>query len=314
MSNVLPFLSRSNSEDVAQWLDALESAMPHERIVAFDQLTDEARRNATIAIVANPDPQQLGQLPALRWVQSVWAGVERLLGEYRNDSVAIVRLEDPQLAATMAEAVLAWTLYLHREMPAYAAQQRARHWHQRALRLPHERCVALLGLGNLGRVASRTLRNAGFNVIGWSRTLTTIEGVETFAGDDALTAVLARADIAVCLLPLTEQTRGLLNAKRFALMKPTASLINFGRGAVVNTDDLLDALERNALAHAVLDVFDVEPLPSESVLWTHRSVTVLPHISAPTHKASAAAIVAKNIAEYRASGAMPKAVDRVLGY
>ncbi|MGL4230292.1 MAG: 2-hydroxyacid dehydrogenase [Casimicrobium sp.] len=314
MSTVLPFLTRSSAEDISQWVNALQSAMPNERIVAFDELTNDERNSATVAIVANPEPQQLEQLPALRWVHSVWAGVERLLGEYRNQSVAIVRLEDPQLAATMAEAVLAWTLYLHREMPAYAAQQRAREWRQRPLRLPHERCIALLGLGNLGRRAAHALKSAGFNVIGWSRSATTIDGVETFAGDNALANVLARADIAVCLLPLTEQTRGLLNAKRFSQMKPVASLINFGRGAVVNIDDLLDALNRNALSHAVLDVFDVEPLPSESPLWTHRSVTVLPHISAPTHKPSAAAIVAKNIAAYRANGVIPKAVDRGLGY
>jgi glyoxylate/hydroxypyruvate reductase len=314
MNTVLPFLSRSNVEETALWLRALSQAIPDECIVAFHQLSDQERRDATVAIVANPDPAQLAQLPSLRWVQSLWAGVERLMSEYHNDSVAIIRLEDPQLAATMAEAVLAWTLYLHRDMPAYAAQQRKREWLQRPLCLANERCVALLGLGNLGRRAAHTLLRAGFNVIGWSRTATQIENVQTYSGDDALDNVLSRADIVVCLLPLTDQTRGLLNAQRFAKMKSTASLINFGRGAIVNSDDLLDSLDRKILSHAVLDVFETEPLPIESGLWSHENVTVLPHISAPTHKQSAAAIVAANIAAYRANGAIPRAVRREVGY
>jgi glyoxylate/hydroxypyruvate reductase len=314
MKRVLPFLGRQNASDTAQWLSALSDAMPNERVTTFDQLSNDERCNATVAIVANPEPLQLAQLPALKWVHSVWAGVERLVSEYRNESVAIVRLQDPQLAATMAEAVLAWTLYLHRDMPAYAAQQRAREWRQLAFRLPGERCVAVLGLGNLGRCAAAALGGARFNVIGWSRSPAQIDGVDTFAGEAALDEVLARADIVVCLLPLTDQTRGLLNARRFAQMKPSASLINFGRGAIVNTNDLLAALDRSELNHAVLDVFEMEPLPLDSMLWNHKRVTVLPHISAPTHPVSASQIVAKNIAAYRFHGEIPNAVDRRVGY
>jgi glyoxylate/hydroxypyruvate reductase len=314
MTTVLPFLSRSSADDKAQWLHALSKAMPNERIVAFNELSDVARRDATIAIVANPDPAQLKQLPSLRWVQSLWAGVERLVSEYDNEFVAIVRLEDPQLAATMAEAVLAWTLYLHRNMPAYAAQQRKRVWQPQPLRLPHEQCVALLGLGNLGQRAAQSLLNAGFGVIGWSRTATQIDRVRTHYGEDSLNTVLSQADIVVCLLPLTDQTRGLLNAQRFSAMKPTASLINFGRGAIVNSNDLLNALDEKKLSHAVLDVFEIEPLPSESALWSHENITVLPHISAPTHKQSAAEIVANNIAAFRANRTIPNAVRRDLGY
>jgi glyoxylate/hydroxypyruvate reductase len=312
--NVLPFLSRSSAADTVEWIAALSRAMPDEQIVAFDQLTDDERANAQVAIGANPEPAQLEQLPALQWVHSLWAGVERLVGECRNESVAIVRLQDPQLAETMAEAVLAWTLYLHRDMPTYAAQQRARVWKQLPFRLPNERCVALLGLGNLGKRAARTLLAAGFNVVGWSRTQKQIDKVGTFSGDAQLNTVLSRADIVVCLLPLTEQTRGLLNAKRFALMKATASLINFGRGAIVNSNDLVDAVDRNVIHHAVLDVFEVEPLLGDSPLWSHEKITVLPHISAPTHKESAAQIVAANIRRFRTDGALPDVVDRRVGY
>jgi glyoxylate/hydroxypyruvate reductase len=288
--------------------------MPNERIIAFTQLTETQRTEARVAIVANPDPAELNQLPSLAWVQSLWAGVERMLKELHDPDIGIVRLEDPQLAASMAEAVLAWTLYLHRDMPAYAAQQRERVWRPLPFHLPGERRIALLGLGHLGKCAAQTLLAAGFRVMGWSRTPKTIPGVKTFAGEIGLNEMLPMADIVVCLLPLTDQTRGLLSAKTFALMKPNAALINFGRGAIVNTADLLNALDRCAISHAVLDVFEVEPLPVESVLWSHAKITVLPHISAPTHRGSASLVAAENIARYRAEGIVPPAVDRKAGY
>jgi glyoxylate/hydroxypyruvate reductase len=314
LKKVIPFVARLNDAETASWIAALSNAMPQERIIAFQQLTAEERATATIAIVANPDHTQLDQLPALQWVQSLWAGVEQLLTELRNPNIGIVRLEDSQLAATMAEAVLAWTLYLHRDMPAYAAQQRARVWQALPFRLPSERRVAILGLGHMGAHAAQTLVANGFDVIGWSRTEKTIEGVKTFAGDAALNDVLAQADIVVCVLPLTADTQNLLNKNRLAHFKANAALINFGRGAIVDTPDLIAALDRNVLSHAVLDVFDVEPLPAESALWHHEKVTVLPHISAPTHHGSAAKVVAENIARYRTRGATPKMVNRKVGY
>jgi glyoxylate/hydroxypyruvate reductase len=311
---VIPLVSRANANDSAAWLTALSLAMPRERIVPFAQLTDTQRREATVAIVANPDPAELNQLPALQWVHSLWAGVERMLAELTNPKIGIVRLEDPQLAETMAEAVLAWTLYLHRDMPAYAAAQRARVWQPQPLRLPSERCVAVLGLGHLGKLAAKRLFDAGFNVIGWARSAQTLPNVQTYAGDGALPEVLGRADLLVCLLPLTPHTRNLLNAHRFNQMKSQAALINFGRGAIVNSADLVNALNENKLSHAVLDVFEIEPLPADNPLWAHEKITVLPHISAPTHKGSASVVVANNIARFRTTGALPKFVDQLVGY
>ncbi len=312
--NVIPFVSRANAADTATWITALSAAMPHETIMPFAQLSAPQRGKARVAIVANPDPAELDQLPALEWVQSLWAGVERMLAELKNPHIGIVRLEDPQLAATMAEAVLAWTLYLHRDMPAYAASQRARVWQPQPLRLASERCAAVLGLGHMGKLAATRLIDAGFNVIGWAKNAHAWPDTQTFAGNEMLHEVLGRADIVVCLLPLTPQTRNLLNAARFKQMKPQAALINFGRGAIVNSADLIAALDANQLSHAVLDVFETEPLPSDNPLWAHDKITVLPHISAPTHKGSAALVVATNIKQFRGTGALPKLVDRRQGY
>ena len=306
----IAFVNRLPAEAETQWLASLSAAMPELSVRALRDLDVQARAGVEVAIVANPDPADLALLPNLKWVHSTWAGVERL-AELGVDAPPIVRLVDPELARTMAEAVLAWTYYLQRDMPAYAASQKVRRWEPRPYRRPDETVVGLLGLGALGAAAARRLSEAGFRVMGWSRSPKAIPGVD--AGTD-LRRVLSAADIVVCLTPLTPQTRGLLNEERVAWMKPGSALINFARGPVVETQALLAALDRGHLSHAVLDVFDREPLSPESLLWTHPGVTVLPHISAVTDRRTASAIVADNIRRWLAQGVLPQTVDLVRGY
>ncbi|NUZ06030.1 2-hydroxyacid dehydrogenase [Schlegelella koreensis] len=288
--------------------------MPAETVVAFEELDAAARAACEIAIVANPRPQDLRAMPNLRLVHSVWAGVERLVADLPDTGLKIVRLVDPQLAATMAEAVLAWTLYLHRDMPRYARQQAARQWLPHDYAPPGRRTVSLLGLGALGAASAAKLLDAGFRVCGWSRSPKALPGVECHAGDHELVAMLGRTDILVCLLPLTPQTRGVVNAGAFEALRRGASLINFARGPIVDDGALRAALDAGRLTHAVLDVFDREPLPADAWQWAHSGVTVLPHISAATDRTTASAIVAANIRRYRESGIIPAAVDRAAGY
>jgi glyoxylate/hydroxypyruvate reductase A len=288
--------------------------MPGEKVAAFDDLDASDRAACDVAVVANPRPEDIRSLPKLKWVHSVWAGVERLVSGLPATDLKIVRLVDPQLANTMAEAVLAWTLYLHRGMPRYARQQAARQWLAQEYVRPEQKTVALLGLGALGTASAARLLGAGFKVCGWSRTRKTVPGVDCHAGDEELAAMLARTDILVCLLPLTPQTRGVLNADTLAALREGASLINFARGPIVDDAALRRALDDEHLSHAVLDVFDREPLPGDAWQWAHPGVTVLPHISAPTDRSTASAIVAANVRRYRESGVIPAAVDRAAGY
>jgi len=288
--------------------------MPDEEVVPLSALDAHARASCTVAIVGNPLPQDVRQLPQLRWVHSVWAGVERLVADLADLELNIVRLVDPQLAETMAEAVLAWTLYLHRDMPLYAAQQTRRQWLAADYARPQDTTVGLLGLGALGEAAADRLAGAGFNVCGWSRMRKSVSHVECFAGAVELPAMLARTDILVCLLPLTVETRGLLNATTFAQLPHHASLINFARGPIVCDDALRAALDAERIRHAVLDVFSIEPLPPDSWQWAHPRVSVLPHISAPTDRQTASAIVGQNIRRYRETGEIPESVDLARGY
>ncbi len=310
----LPFLAAPGYGATDAWVAALQAAMPDERIVPFSALSPADQAAVTVAIVANPDPAELAACPNLVWLHSVWAGVERLLAEMQDSQVHIVRLVDPRLAATMAEAVLAWVLYLHRDMPRYLQQQKEQRWQPQAYRPAAQRRIGLLGLGALGEAAARSLQQAGFPVLGWSRTQKHLDGVDCYSGEAGLSAMLAQTDILVCLLPLTAATTGLINAQRLAMLPAGASLINFARGPIVVEQDLRAALDAAHLQHAVLDVFAVEPLPPDSWQWTHPAVTVLPHCSAPTDKESAAQIVAGNLKRYREQGLLPKGVDRQQAY
>ncbi|ACA17941.1 D-isomer specific 2-hydroxyacid dehydrogenase NAD-binding [Methylobacterium sp. 4-46] len=317
MHEPIAFVGSLDAREEAAFLAALRAALPEESLVPFRALTPAQREAVRVAVVANPDPAEVARLPRLAWIQSLWAGVERLVRDLGAAGVPIVRLVDPELARTMAEAVLAWTFFLQRDMPAYRRQQEAGIWRPLPYRAPAEMTVGLLGFGLLGAAAAGRLDEAGFRVAAWSRTPRARPGAEagaTLAGPDGLARLLAGSDVVVCLLPMTPATRGLLGAAQFAAMKPGAALMNFGRGPIVATDALLAALESGQLSHAVLDVFDTEPLPPESPLWRHPGVTVLPHVTAPTNPRSAAAIVAENLRGYRRTGRIPAAVDAARGY
>jgi glyoxylate/hydroxypyruvate reductase A len=314
VSGALPFVSAESGPSARQWIDELQAAMPSENVVAFEDLDASERAACDVAVVANPQPRDVLSLPKLKWVHSVWAGVERLVADLPASELKIVRLVDPQLARTMAEAVLAWTLYLHRDMPTYARQQAARQW------LPHEyvrpelRTVSLLGLGALGAASAARLVQAGFTVCGWSRTGKPVPGVDCYAGEEELSSMLARTDIVVCLLPLTPRTRRILNEVAFGALRKGAALVNFARGPIVDDPALRRALDDDRVSHAVLDVFDREPLPVDAWQWVHPKVTVLPHVSAATDRRTASAIVAANVRRFRESGTIPASVDRAAGY
>lgn len=314
MKPPIAFISESSKGACSAWLHHLTRVMPDERIVPFNELTSTEKTDVDVAIVADPDPLKLGEFPALKWVHSLWAGVEKMMAQLTDAPFEIVRLEDPEMARSMAEAVLAWTLYLHRDMPVYKAQQREKTWLEHETKKAGGSHVGIIGLGALGQAAASALLRQNFTVSGWSRTEKQIDNVRCHYGEAGLQNMLGLVDIVVCLIPLTPVTRGLVNTERLGWMKSGAALINFARGPVVDAQALLHALDCGHLAHAVLDVFDEEPLPQTSRFWSHSGVTVLPHISGPTNRETASVIVAENIRRYRTSGEIPKFVDRRLGY
>jgi glyoxylate/hydroxypyruvate reductase A len=296
-----------------QWLTLLQEALPGETLVADRSEVDAD--TIEIAIVANPPRAALEGLSKLRLIQSLWAGVDKLLADPTLPrEVPLARMVDPAMSEAMAETALWAVLSLQRGFFALAAAQRDAHWRQVAQRRADEVPVAVLGLGQMGRaVAHRLVRN-GYRVTGWSTSPTPVAGIASFAGRAALHEVLAGAEIVVNLLPLTAATSALFDRATFAEMRRGASLVNLARGAHVVDADLLDALDGGQLQHAVLDVFHTEPLPAGHRFWSHPRVTVLPHVAAQTDPRSAARIAAANVRALRAGAPLQHLVDRQRGY
>lgn len=292
----ITFQSRLPDEAKTRWLEALRAALPG------DQVTTDPDPAAEIAIVANPPRGVLSGLPALRFVQSAWAGVDGLLHDPDLPAVPIARLIDPALAAQMAQAVAAHVLALHRQAPAYAAQQRRGLWRPLPQAPASARRVGFLGYGELASACANLLEQIGFQTYGWSRRL----------GD--LDTLLATSDFVVNLLPLTDRTSGILCAPVFERMKRGAAVINVARGGHLVEEDLIPALDSGQLSHAVLDVFEAEPLPRNHPFWSHPQITITPHVAAITDPVSASAFIAANIARFRAGQPVEGLVDRRAGY
>jgi glyoxylate/hydroxypyruvate reductase A len=315
---VITFVSQLAHQEQDAWLALLSTKLPNEAIKLDKDLSVEQKLQCEIAIVANPDADILSQYPKLIWVQSLWAGVDALVSQLSDNkptpSFKLVRLIDPILAQTMSEAVLTWVLYLHRDMPKYLQQQKSAQWLQHRYLLPQERTLGILGLGELGKLSALRLHDNGFNVLGWSQSDKLINGITCYSGDEGLVTMVRQTDILICLLPLTSATYQLINDDLLTNLPQGASIINFARGGIVANHDLINHLANGNLEHAILDVFEQEPLDKSDDLWSNEKITVLPHISAPTHFESAGEIVTKNIKQYRSNEQIPFYIDWNKGY
>ena len=302
-----------NEAEWAAWWPALAAALPGEQLVRSG--AQAPRALIDVALVANPPLGALQGLPQLHFIQSLWAGVDRLLLDPSVPAgVPLARMVDPLMNTAMAETALWAVTGLHRHFFDYASQQRVAHWRQHAQRRADEISVAVLGLGQMGRAAAQALARRGYRVAGWSANPAVVEEVITANGDAALPAVLAAAHIVVNLLPLTPATQALFSAQTLAQMRAGASFVNLARGAQVVDADLLAALDRGHLQRAVLDTFVIEPLPADHRYWHHPQVTVLPHVAAQTDPRSAALVAAANVRAFRAGRAPTGLVDRTRGY
>lgn len=248
----------------------------------------------------------------LKAVLSLWAGVENMSG---NDTlrVPLARMVDGGLTQGMTEWVVGHVLRYHLGMDAHIKGQDGV-WTPDAPPLAPERQVCILGLGALGEACARALAGLGFRVTGWSRTPKDFTGITCLHGHDGLQKALSQAEIVVLLLPDTPATENILNAETMALLPKGARIINPGRGPLIDDDALLAALDTGQVGHATLDVFRVEPLPTDHPYWAHPNVTVTPHIASETRPATAAQVICENIRRGEAGEPFLHLVDRNLGY
>ncbi len=267
------------------------------------------------AVVWKLPPGELAEFPNLKAILSPGAGVDHLFEDPElPEGVPVARLVDPLMADRMAEYTAALTLWSHRRFDAYAELQGRRSWRQVPQKDARDRGVGILGLGALGRAAARRLRPFGFALGGWSRTPKEEPGVTCRHGNAALADVLGESDILICLLPLTPETRGLLDGAALGRLPRGAYVINCARGGLVVEADLLAALDSGRLSGAALDVFDEEPLPRDNPLWTHPKVRITPHVSSLTAPETAAPLLAAQVRRAQRGEPLECLVDRAAGY
>lgn len=255
------------------------------------------------------------RLKNLKAIFCLGAGVDRLLSDPDLPrDVPLVRMVEPELTRGMVEYVLWQSLFHHRKVWELAAAQSCATWRPHTYPAPWDRTIGIMGLGELGTAAAAKLVEFGFKVRGWSRSPKSIEKVESFHGAGQLPAFLAATEILVCLLPLTAETRGNLNAALFAQLPRGASVINAARGGHLVEADLLAAMASGQVTAATLDVFETEPLPADHPFWSTERLYITPHNASITDPRSAAWRISRQIAKFEAGEGLENVVDRARGY
>lgn len=262
----------------------------------------------------HPDLDQFPVFPNLKAMFSRAAGVEDIVKHPKLPKVPLGKVEPPGGDPMMTEYVVMHVLRFHRDMPAYQAAQAKREWRRVPIVRPEQRRVGFLGFGMMATAPALVLQSLGFKVSAWVRSPRPGAEIPMFHGPDQLAPFLAQTDIAVCLLPLTPETEGIFCARTFAMMPRGAMLVNVGRGRHVVEQDLIAALDSGQLSYAALDALWPEPLPTDSPLWLHPRVTVMPHVARRPTVAQLVNEVAANLRSLKGGGRLLQEVDVTLGY
>lgn len=302
--------------DTPWWIKALENALPGARVRAWKQGDNDP---ADYALVWHP-PVEMLEGRQLKAVFALGAGVDSILSKLKahptmlDASIPLFRLEDTGMGLQMQEYAVSQVLHWFRRFDDYQALKNQSQWQPLPEYTREEFTIGIMGAGVLGAKVAESLQAWGFPVRCWSRSRKAWPGVESFAGAQELGAFLRQTRVLINLLPNTAETVGIINAELLNQLQDGAFVLNLARGVHVNEDDLLDALNREKLKGAMLDVFSHEPLPADSPLWKHPRVAMTPHVAAVTRPAEAVAYISRTILQLENGEAVTGQVDRTRGY
>jgi glyoxylate/hydroxypyruvate reductase A len=307
-----------NGPQAAEWPDALRAHAKTRELRIWPHAIGNPD-DVAYACVWNSPHGLLAGFPNLKAIINLGAGVDHVLADPTLPRVPVARVAHADLTMRVTEYVVLHALMHHRRQRFYDAQQRQRLWRSHDQPAASEVSAGVMGLGVIGSNVADALGRLGFKTAGWSRTIKNLAGVETFHGAAGLDAFLARTEILICLLPLTHDTKGILNLALFRRLKRDgaaggAFLINAGRGPLQVDADIIAALDEGALEGATLDVFPQEPLPPGSQLWNHPKVTVTPHNAGDISPRAFAPQVIAQIERFERGAPLDNVVDRTRGY
>lgn len=308
----MSFLYKADPVRGAEWGRLFAQKAPE---LAFHCWPDTGDRAAVRYLAAwLPPEDMLSQFPNVEIVFSVGAGIDQFDISRLPAHIPVARMIEPGIAAGMVEYVTHAVLGIYRHSRLYAQQQREQRWQAQPVKPLSSTRVGVLGLGVLGQAVLKQLGSFGFPCSGWSRSAHSLDGVSCYSGSEGLAPFLAHSDILICLLPLTADTRGILNQQLFRQLPSGAALINVGRGAHLVEADLLAALDSGQLSQAVLDVCEPEPPAPDHPFWRHPAITLTPHIASMTQPAGAVDAVLDNIRRHHAGLPLTGLIDRQRGY
>lgn len=297
----------SASSDLARLCETLRAARPG---YAFALWPEEEWRDAQAVVAWDAPVGAYAEMPNLALIQSVAAGIDNVVNSSAAPGIPVCRIVDPLQAAGMLEYVHWAVTYFHRRFDDLMKQQATSLWRRPGQRPASEVAVGVMGMGTIGAHVARGLARAGYRVRGWSRSGLQDAGFEVHAGAQGFGAFLSGLEILVCLLPLNDETRGLLCARTFDVLVDGAALVHCGRGEHLVENDLKAALDSGKVRGAVVDVFNHEPLPGDHWMWKHPDVLVTPHIASEASGATVIQQIVENLDRLHAAEPLARVAVR----
>lgn len=286
------------NKDPKPWVKKLKEILPETQIEIYPKVKD---KNAVDFVICwKPKNNVLAQFPNLKVIQSVGASIDHITNSQNIDKNSIVtRIVDEQLSSDMWEFLLTVVLSKIKNIPLYIEQQKTKIWKQQEYRSINNTTISVLGLGKIGGLVAEKFAKTGFDVRGWSTTKKEILNVQSFAGEEEFETFLEKSDFLINLLPLTNETRGILNERTLQKLPKGAFLINVGRGEHLIEEDLMKLLDNSYLSGALIDVFREEPLPQNHQFWQHSKIQITPHIASLTNIESAINQIIENYQRFK---------------
>ena len=295
-----------------EWRESIKTIVPD---VELHDEYEVDKDSIEIALVYNPPSGKLLEYPNLKAIITLSAGADGLLSDSKLPNVPIIRLVSTEISDMMREYVVYQTIKLHRNFRKYERQHEKHIWQWLPPSVPtYEKKITVMGMGRMGFPCALALHNLGFDVTGWCRTPKYFKHIPCFSGIDKLNSLLKNTQILICILPLTNFTRGILSSELFYKLPKGASIINISRGGCLNENDLINALNNGHLANAVLDVFESEPLPYTNPLWVHPNVIITPHIAGDVNSFSTAKEILKVVTSLRQNQPLANTINVEQGY